>query len=89
MAANYTLSFARSARKELERISVSTAERILGRVAALRQNPRPPGAIKLQGDTQLWRLRVGDYRVIYSIDDAAQTIDVSIVRHRRDVYRDL
>ena len=89
MAGNYTLTFARSARKELEKITVSTAERILGRVTALQENPRPPGAIKLQGETRLWRLRVGDYRVVYSIDDTAKTIDVSIIRHRRDVYRDL
>jgi mRNA-degrading endonuclease RelE of RelBE toxin-antitoxin system len=53
MDGNFTLSFARSARKELEKIQASTAERILGRVAALQQNPRPPGAIKLQGETRL------------------------------------
>jgi mRNA interferase RelE/StbE len=89
MAANYTLTFARSARKELEKLPISTAEGILGRVEALQQNPRPSGALKLQGETRLWRLRVGDYRVIYSIDDAAKMIDISMVRHRRDVYRDL
>jgi len=89
MASDYTLSFARSARKELEKLPVAIAERIFGRVTALQQNPRPPGVIKLQGESRLWRMRIGDYRVVYSIDDAAKTIDVSIVRHRRDVYRDL
>jgi len=87
MNGDYTLLFARSARKELEKIPASTSERILERVTSLQQNPRPPGVIKLQGESRLWRLRVGDYRVIYSIDDAARTIDVSIIRHRRDVYR--
>ena len=53
------------------------------------KNPRPVRAIKLQGNRNLWRLRVGDYRVLYSIDDSARLVDVSAVRHRRDVYRDL
>lgn len=87
--ANYTLTFARSARKELEKLPGSVAERVLERIEALQENPRPHGAIKLQGDRNLWRIRVGDYRVIYSINDPGKIIDVSIVRHRRDVYRDL
>jgi mRNA interferase RelE/StbE len=89
MAGNCTLTFARSARKELEKIPVSAAERIRVRVTALQQNPRPPGAIKLQGESRLWRLRIGEYQVIYTIDDTARMIDVSVIRHRRDVYRDL
>jgi mRNA interferase RelE/StbE len=51
--------------------------------------PRPSGAIKLHGNKSLWRIRIGDYRVIYSIDDISRGIDISVVRHRRDVYRDL
>ncbi len=53
------------------------------------KEPRPVRALKLQGNRNLWRLRVGDYRVIYSIDDSAWLVDVSAVRHRRDVYLDL
>ena len=51
--------------------------------------PRPSGAIRLQGNSNLWRIRVGDYRVIYSINDPARMIDISAVRNRRDAYRDL
>jgi mRNA interferase RelE/StbE len=51
----------------------------------LAQNPRPPGAIKLAGGDEL-RLRVGDYRIIYVIDDAARTVTVVFAGHRRDVY---
>jgi mRNA interferase RelE/StbE len=87
--ADYSISFARSARNELERISSDFAERILAKIETLAGNPRPSGVIKLYGQKNLWRMRVGDYRVVYSIDDFSKTIDVSVIRHRRDVYRDL
>ena len=87
--ADYSISFARSARKELERFPDEVADRILAKVEALAGTPRPAGVIKLHGQKNLWRLRVGDYRVVYSIDDFSKTIDVSVIRHRRDVYRDL
>ena len=87
--ADYTLTFARSARKELEIIPASFSERILDRIESLQTNPRPGGVVKLHGGKNLWRIRVGDYRVVYSINDADKIVDISIVRHRRDVYRDL
>ena len=87
--ADYSVSFVRSARKELERLPGDAAERILAKVEALSSNPRPFGIIKLHGQKNLWRLRVGDYRVVYSIDDFSRIVDVTVVRHRRDVYRDL
>jgi mRNA interferase RelE/StbE len=86
--ADYAVTFARSARKELGKIPSSAAQRIIERIEALTEIPRPSGVIKLQGNKNLWRLRIGDYRVIYSIDDPARVIDVSVVRHRRDAYRD-
>jgi mRNA interferase RelE/StbE len=61
--------------------------RIISRLESLAQNPRPPGCAKLEGASHLWRIRIGNYRVVYEIDDKVQTVDVSIVRHRRDVYR--
>jgi len=87
--ADYSISFARSARKELERLPGDVVDRILGKIEALSKNPRPAGVIKLHGQSNLWRMRIGDYRVIYSIEDFVRTIDVSVIRHRRDVYRDL
>ena len=87
--ADYTLTFARSARKELENLPASVSERILKRIGLLQTNPRPSGVAKLQGEKNLWRIRVGDYRVVYSINDTDKFVDVSIVRHRRDVYRGL
>ena len=87
--AEYEVTLARSARKELEKLPGSVAQRVVEQLEVLMKNPRPVRAIKLQGNRNLWRLRVGDYRVIYNIDDSARLIDVSAVRHRRDVYRDL
>lgn len=86
---DYGITFARSARKELDRLPADVAKRVLEKIEALRDHPRPIGVTKLKGQRNLWRLRVGDYRVVYAIDDAAKAVDVSIVRHRRDVYRDL
>jgi mRNA interferase RelE/StbE len=87
--ADYSISFARSARKELEHLSGELTERILAKIETLAENPRPVGVIKLHGQKNLWRMRVGDYRVVYSIDDFSKMIDVSVIRHRRDVYRDM
>ena len=87
--ADYTIRFTRSARKELEPLPADTAHRILEKIESLAGNPRLPGTIKLRGQRHLWRMRVGDCRVIYLIDDFTKAIDISVVRHRRDIYRDL
>ena len=85
--AEYSVVFARSARRELEQLDVRVARRIISRIEALGSNPRPPGCVKVQGTDDLWRIRVGDYRVIYAIDDRAHVVDISAVRHRSDAYR--
>ena len=85
--AEYAVSFARSARKQLQVLDRALALRIVGRVESLAVMPRPVGCVKLEGGVGLWRIRVGDYRVIYEIDDDHRRIDVSAVRHRRDAYR--
>ena len=87
--ADYSVTFARSARKELEKLPSIVVPRVIAHIEGLIRVPRPPGAIKLQGNKSLWRIRVGDYRVIYGIDDSARIIDISAVRHRRDAYRDV
>jgi len=83
----YSITFARSARKELQALEAETAERVLHAIEGLAAQPRPPGCKKLRGTADLWRLRVGDYRVVYKIDDSRCAVDVSIIRNRRDVYR--
>jgi mRNA interferase RelE/StbE len=84
---SFRISVARPARKELEALNAAVLERVFPRIEALARNPRPPGARKLRGHRNLWRIRVGDYRVIYSIDDARRIVDVNSVRHLSDAYR--
>ena len=83
----YQVIFARSARQELEELPRRVAERILARIETLAENPRPRGCRKLQGSSQLWRVRVGEYRVIYAIDDNKHTVDIVVIRHRSEAYR--
>jgi len=86
---SYTVTFARSARKELESISKTISLRILKKIESLPTNPRPSGCKKLTGQNSLWRIRIGDYRVVYSIDDTKRLIDITIIRHRSAVYKGL
>ena len=86
--ADYSITFARSARKELEALPSEIGGRILRKITLLATSPRPSGVKKLHGEDNLWRIRIGDYRVIYEIDDAAKIVDVAVIRHRSEVYRD-
>ena len=77
-----------SAVKELEAIpSKKDRQRITSRIRRLSENPRPPGCQKLSG-RDLFRIRQGVYRIVYSIQDEQLTVLVIKVGHRRDVYRD-
>ncbi|CAN5638467.1 hypothetical protein BH18ACI3_BH18ACI3_17480 [soil metagenome] len=84
--ADYLITFARSARKELEALSNALVNRIVARIQVLGRFPRPTGCKKLQGTSDLWRIRIGDYRVIYSIDDVRKVVDIIAIRHRRQAY---
>ena len=83
----YEVTFARSARKELEALNRPLIARVMGRIEALARDPRPRGCRKLVGQGSLWRIRVGDYRVIYEVDDHKLIVDIVAVRHRSDAYR--
>ena len=85
--ADYTVVFARSARKELQNLDPPVARRILKHIEALAADPRPAGVVKLEGANDLWRVRVGEWRVVYRISDQGRLVDVVAVRHRRDAYR--
>ena len=69
--------------------ALGVALRISTQIKTLAEAPRPARAIKLHGSKDAWRIRIGDYRVIYNIDDHARMVDILTVRHRKDVYRDL
>lgn len=83
----YSITFARSARKELEALDPPVALRILRKIEALSHNPRPDGVTKLEGAENLWRIRVGDWRVSYHILDRERVVDVVAIRRRSDAYR--
>jgi len=85
--ADFSVVFARSARKELQNLDPPVARRILKQIEALVANPRPSGVAKLEGANDLWRVRVGEWRVVYRILDRERLVDVVAVRHRRDAYR--
>ena len=83
---SYRVALTTSAEKELNGLPVKLIKRILGRLEALASNPRPPGCKKLVGGDKEWRIRIGDWRVVYEIDDKAKTVDVTRIAHRREVY---
>jgi len=62
-------------------------QRLNAKILTLRDDPRPPGTLKLSGKLEGWRIHVGDCRILYQINDAAQTVTIVRVKHRRDVYR--
>lgn len=84
---DYTITFARSARKELEALDAAIINRILPKIEALAKEPRPAGCRKLQGEKSLWRIRVGDYRIVYAIYDEERLVDIVIIRHRSKAYQ--
>ena len=83
---SYRVILSRSTRKQLERISGETEIRVLAKLSELEANPRPPGCKKLK-NRDAWRIRVGDYRVIYEIHDKVLQVIVVTIGHRREVYR--
>ena len=83
---DYSITFARSARKELEALDTRILRRVFPRIEALAKEPRPQGCRKLRVGENLWRIRVGDYRVVYSIDDHKHIVDIVTVRHRSTAY---
>ena len=84
--AKYTLEIKPSAGKELEALDDALFARIDRKILVLAENPRPPGCKKLRGYKDHWRIRVGDWRVLYVIDDAAKRVSITRVAHRREVY---
>jgi len=82
----YQVIIQRPAEKELDALQESIHKRIVKRLLTLEENPRPTGVKKLQGQ-ESYRLRVGDYRILYTIDDKSKKVFVVAVGHRREVYR--
>ena len=76
-----------SAAKSLDLLPVDLQKRIVRAVEILAGNPRPPGVVKMAGDDNLWRVHVGDFRIVYEIHDDVLLVLVLRIGHRGDVYR--
>ena len=83
----YRIEFRPAAQRELHRIPKPFKARLLAAISALADTPRPPGSVRLQGPEGFHRVRVGDYRIVYLVQDRVLLICVVRVAHRRDVYR--
>ena len=83
----YQIEWKSSEVREVGRLDRQIIARILGEVESLASNPFPPGVRKLRGSERTYRVRVGDYRVIYEVFQSRLLIQVVRVRHRKDVYR--
>ena len=86
LVAEYQLIIKPSAVKEIDRLPTNVAARVVGKIKALARTPRPVGVKKLEGEPARWRVRAGDWRVIYAIDDGERVVDILYVRHRSKAY---
>ena len=87
MTGSYSVRVKRSAERELRDIPKPDLSRVVARIRGLAEDPRPSGSEKLSGHDR-YRLRQGDYRVVYLVDDEARSVEVMKIGHRREVYRD-
>ena len=85
--ARYVVEFRRGAEKDLRRLDAVVQKRVLRAADNLATDPRPSGCRKLQGSDNAYRVRLGDYRIVYTIDDAVLIVAIERVRHRGEVYR--
>ncbi len=83
----YRVLLERNAERDLSRLAPAIHDRVVEAIRRLARNPRPPGCRKLAGSKNDWRIRAGDYRVVYEIADETRVVRVNRVRHRREVYR--
>jgi mRNA interferase RelE/StbE len=83
----YFITFKKSAEKEFEKLPSQVIRRISTAIDALSNNPRPAGSKKLEGQKEsLWRIRIGDYRVIYLVEDVIKIVEIRRIGHRKDIY---
>ena len=87
--ASYSVVLKPSVEKDFRSLPKSTLVRIMKQIERLANEPLPRQSVKLEGLDDFYRIRVGDYRVVYKVDRSAKSVIINYVRHRRDVYRKL
>lgn len=85
--ASFRVEWKKSTKKDLRRLPANVAARVVDEVAALGANPFPQGVEKLSGAENSYRIRLGDYRVVYNVFREWRLVEIERVRHRKDVYR--
>ncbi len=83
---SYHVVLTSSSEKELRRLPRQVIARVISSLESLASNPRPSGCKKLKGGNREWRIRIGDYRAVYTIDDTKLLVEVTRIRHRREIY---
>ena len=83
---SYKILFKRSAEKELRHIPPPDLKKVIEKISSLAEHPRPHGAQLLKGDERYYRIRQGDYRIIYEVKDSANEVTIIKIGHRREVY---
>ena len=82
----YRVEIKRSAQKEIRLLPKNVLHRVLAKIKTLADNPKPSGCKKIVGSENTWRIRVGNYRIVYNIFDEVLVVEVITVRHRKDAY---
>ncbi len=85
----YEIVLTRASERGLGSLPKADLRRVDAKILGLAETPRPPGATKLEGMENLYRIRSGDYRIVYQIDEARRAVVIAAVGNRRDIYRDL
>ena len=83
---SYRVLIPKSVHKQINKLPSSVSESVISKLEALQENPRPAGSLKMHG-SEGWRVRLGDYRLIFDIDDRQKLVVVRRVGHRREIYR--
>lgn len=83
----YEVVLSKTAEKNISKLPSIIIALIIPELELLAENPRPKGCKKLKGFSDLWRVRVGNYRIIYSIDDKILLVDIREIGHRKDIYK--
>lgn len=86
---SYSINFKPSVEKDLRRLPKALVARVMKRIEGLASEPFPRRAVRLSATERLYRIRVGDYRIVYEVDVQARLVTVHYIRHRREVYRAL
>ncbi|MBW4445766.1 MAG: type II toxin-antitoxin system RelE/ParE family toxin [Spirirestis rafaelensis WJT71-NPBG6] len=84
---SYTIVISKSVQKQIDNLPNDVAPRVIEKIQNLASEPRPDGIVKLKGSDNEYRIRIGDYRVRYEINDESQLVQILQCKHRKDVYK--